>query len=437
MTATGAVWRNWARTEQARPLRVERPRTTAAVQRAVRAAGGSGIPIKAVGSGHSFTGIAVATGVQLALDDLTGLIDRPTADGRASFYAGTRLRDIPRLLAPFGLAMSNLGDIDGQSISGAISTGTHGTGARSGGLADQVRGVTIITGDGELLRIDEDDNADLLPAVALGLGALGILAEVTIACVPRFLLESVEQAEPLADVLDSLAERAASADHFEFFWFPHTTTALTKTNTRLPGSAARKPLPFAKRWVDETLMANGVLRATCFTGTILPPVIPVLNRLAAKVAGSRRFTDVSHRVFSTKRTVRFREMEYALPAENVPTVIREIEALIAQRRWRISFPIEVRFAAADSLWLSTAYGRDTGYVAVHRYIHENPARYFAAVEAILIEHGGRPHWGKMHTLDAGDLRALYPRFDDFLAVRDRLDPRRLFSNPYLTRVLGP
>jgi FAD-linked oxidoreductase len=437
VTATGAVWRNWARTEQARPLRVERPRTTAAVQRAVRAASGSGIPIKAVGSGHSFTGIAVASGVQLALDDLSGLINRPTVDGRASFYAGTRLRDIPRLLAPYGLAMSNLGDIDRQSISGAISTGTHGTGARYGGLADQVRGVTIISGDGELLRIDEDHNADLLPAVALGLGALGILAEVTISCVPRFLLESVEQSEPLADVLDTLAERTASADHFEFFWFPHTTTALTKTNTRLPGSAARKPLPFAKRWVDETLVGNGVFRATCFAGTVLPPVIPVVNRLVAKVAGNRRFRDVSHRVFSTRRTVRFREMEYALPAENVPSALREIEALIAQRRWRISFPIEVRFAAADSLWLSTAYGRDTGYVAVHRYVHENPARYFAAVEAILLKHGGRPHWGKMHTLDAGTLRALYPRFDDFVAVRDQLDPRRLFSNPYLTRVLGP
>jgi FAD-linked oxidoreductase len=436
VTATGAVWRNWARTEQARPLRVERPRTTAAVQRAVRAAGGSGIPIKAVGSGHSFTGIAVATGVQLALDDLSGLIGRPAPDGRASFYAGTRLRDIPRLLAPYGLAMTNLGDIDGQSISGAISTGTHGTGARHGGLAGQVRGLTIITGDGEILRIDDENNAELLPAVALGLGALGILAEVTIACVPRFLLESVEQSEPLADVLDTLAERVASADHFEFFWFPHTTTALTKTNTRLPVSAGRRPLPFGKRWVDETLMGNGVFRATCFAGTVLPPVIPVVNRLAAKVAGNRRFTDFSHSVFSTKRTVRFREMEYALPAENVPAVIREIEALIAQRRWRISFPIEVRFAAADSLWLSTAYGRDTGYVAVHRYVHENPARYFAAVEAILLEHGGRPHWGKMHTLDAASLRTLYPRFDDFLAVRDRLDPRRLFSNPYLTRVLG-
>jgi FAD-linked oxidoreductase len=437
VTATGAVWRNWARTEQARPLRVERPRTTAAVQRAVRAAGGSGIPIKAVGAGHSFTGIAVATGVQLALDDLAGLIGRPTANGNASFYAGTRLRDIPRLLAPYNLAMTNLGDIDGQSISGAISTGTHGTGGRFGGLAGQIRGLTLVTGDGEVLRIDDDDNAELLPAAALGLGALGIIAEVTIACVPLFLVEAVERAEPLADVLDTVAERVASADHFEFYWFPHTGTALTKTNTRLPATATRRPLPLAKRWIDDTLLANGVFRAICFAGTVLPPVIPAVNRLAARVTGNRRYTDHSYRVFPTKRTVRFREMEYALPADRVPTVLREIETLLAQRRWRISFPVEVRFAAADDLWLSTAFGRDTAYVAVHRYVHENPARYFAAVEAILIEHGGRPHWGKMHTQDAASLRALYPHFDDFLAVRDRLDPRRLFTNPYLNRVLGP
>lgn len=436
MTATGAVWRNWARTEQARPLRVERPRTTAAVQRAVRAAGGSGIPIKAVGAGHSFTGIAVATGVQLALDDLAGLVGRPTPDGRATFYAGTRLRDIPRHLTPYGLAMTNLGDIDGQSISGAISTGTHGTGSGYGGLAGQIRGLTLITGDGELIRVDEENNPELLPAVVLGLGALGIIAEVTIACVPRFLLESVEQPEPLADVLDTLAERTASADHFEFLWFPHTTTALTKTLTRLPAAARRRPLPFGRRFFDESLMANGLFRATCFAGTVLPPVIPVVNRLATALAGNRRFTDVSHRVFSTRRTVRFREMEYALPAEKVPAAVREIEALIAEKRWRISFPIEVRFAAADDLWLSTAYDRETGYVAVHRYVHENPARYFAAVESILIENGGRPHWGKMHTQDAASLRSLYPRFDEFLAVRDRLDPRRLFSNPYLARVLG-
>lgn len=437
MTATGGVWRNWARTEQSRPLRVERPRSTAAIQRAVRAAGGSGIPIKAVGSGHSFTGIAVATGVQLALDDHSGLIGRPTAHGHASFYAGTRLHEIPRLLAPYGLAMPNLGDIDRQSISGAISTGTHGTGSRFGGLSTQVVGVTLVTADGEVLRINGDENPELLPAVALGLGALGILVDVTVACVPRFLLEAVERPEPLDDVLDTLADRAAASDHFEFYWFPHTATALTKTNTRLTASSVRKPLPALSRWIDDTVLANGFYRVSCFTGTIMPPVIPHVNRLAEKLTGNREFTDLSHRVFTTKRTVRFREMEYAIAAEHVPEVVREIVALIARKGWRISFPLEVRFAAADDLWLSTASGRLTGYIAVHRYLHEDPTEYFAAVEAIFREYGGRPHWGKMHAQDAASLAGLYPRFGDFIALRERLDPRRLFANPYLDRVLGP
>ncbi|MET1017821.1 MAG: D-arabinono-1,4-lactone oxidase [Leifsonia flava] len=436
MTATGAVWHNWARTEQARPLRVERPRSTAAVQRAVRAAAGSGIRIKAVGSGHSFTGIAVAPGVQLALDDLSGLIGEPTASGLASFAAGTRLHEIPRLLAPYGLAMANLGDIDRQSISGAISTGTHGTGTRFGGLAGQVRGVTLVTADGELLRIDEQENSELLPAVSLGLGALGILAEVTIACVPRFLLEAVEQPEPLADVLDTIAERAASADHFEFFWFPHTGTALTKTNRRIPGTTGRKPQPLLSRWADETLLANTLYRATCLVGTVLPSAIPSMNRVAEQLSGNRRFTDHSHLVFTTRRTVRFREMEYAVAAAHVPAVLREIDALIARKSWRISFPVEVRFAAADDLWLSPASAQETGYIAVHRYHRETPTEYFAAVESIFRDFGGRPHWGKIHTQDASSLSGLYPRFGDFVALRDRFDPRRLFSNPYLDRVLG-
>ena len=436
MTATGAVWRNWARTEKVRPLRVERPRTTAALQRAVRAAAGSGIPIKAVGAGHSFTGIAVAPGIQLELEDLSGLVGEPTSEGLVTLFAGTRLHDIPRLLAPYRLAMENLGDIDAQSISGAISTGTHGTGAGFTGIAGQVRGVVLVTATGDLLPVNADSSPELLPAVALGLGALGILAEVTLQCVPSFLLQAVEKAEPLDDVLDTAIDRAARADHFEFFWFPHTRTALTKTNTRLPAGAKRKPLNRVSRFVDDTVLANGLYRVTCAAGVVLPPVIPRVNRIADKLTGNRSFTDLSHRVFITKRTVRFREMEYGIPAEHVPAALRDIEALIQRKGWRISFPIEVRFAAADELWLSTAHGRATGYIAVHRYHRERPTAYFTAVETILREYGGRPHWGKMHTQDATGLAELYPHFEDFLVTRDRLDPRRLFSNPYLESVLG-
>jgi FAD-linked oxidoreductase len=430
------MWHNWARTEKVRPLRVERPRTTAAVQRAVRAAAGSGIPIKAVGAGHSFTGIAIAPGIQLELEDLTGLVGQPTSDGRVTFLAGTRLHEIPRLLAPYGLAMENLGDIDAQSISGAVSTGTHGTGARFSGIAGQVRGVVMVTATGDLLEVNEESSPELLPAVALGLGALGILAEVTLQCVPRFLLSAVEKPEPLDDVLDTALERAAVSDHFEFYWFPHTQVALTKRQNRLPESTPRKPLPPVGRWIDETLLSNAVYRVVCAAGQVVPGVTPPFNRLAVKLTGDREYTDRSHRVLTQSRDVRFREMEYALPAENVLPAFQAIRALIVEHGWKIEFPVEVRFAAADDRWLSTAYERASGYIAVHRYWRADPTAYFEAVERICLEHGGRPHWGKLHTLDAARLRERYPRFDDFVALRDRLDPDRRFTNRYLDRVLG-
>jgi FAD-linked oxidoreductase len=439
MTASGALWRNWARTESVRPQRVERPTSVGAVQRAVLAAGRSGLTIKAVGAGHSFTGIAVAPGVQLDLGDLSNgaLLDVDPARMRVRLAAGTRLRQIPALLAPHRLAMANLGDIDRQTIAGAISTGTHGTGGSWGGLATQVVALTLVAGDGSLVTISETENADLLPAARLALGALGIIVDVTLQCVPAFLLHAVEAVEPLETALDTYLERSAISDHFEFYWFPHTSSALTKTNTRLPGDARRAPLGRMSRFLDDEILANGAYRAICGIGTVLPPLVPRFSRLAERFTGRRNYTDTSSRVFITNRTVRFREMEYALPREAVPDALREVQALIERKRWAISFPLEVRSAAADDIWLSTASGRPSGYVAVHRYYRENPTEYFQAVEAIMREHDGRPHWGKLHYQDAASLGALYPHFGDFLAVRDRLDPERRFTNAYLKRVLGP
>ncbi|WP_022886683.1 D-arabinono-1,4-lactone oxidase [Glaciibacter superstes] len=461
MTASGAVWRNWARTEHVRPRRVERPSSAAAVQRAVVAAGQAGLRIKAVGSGHSFTGIAVAPDVLLDLHDLELGVDNYSVDndrgadysgadhggggairvdvelGRVTLAAGTPLHRLPALLRPHGLALENMGDIDRQTIAGATSTGTHGTGAGFGGLATQIVALTLVTGDGALLRVSEIENPDLLPAARLGLGALGIVVDVTIQCVPAFLLHAVDAAEPLDAVLESWLERSETLDHFEFYWFPHTGSALTKTNTRLPADGIRSPLSPVRRWLDDELLANGLYRATCGIGAALPALVPRFSRMAERLSGGRDYTDASPRVFVTNRTVRFREMEYALPLEAVPEALREVRALIEERGWRISFPIEVRSAAADDLWLSTASGRATGYVAVHRYFREDPTEYFRAVEAIMRSHDGRPHWGKLHQQDAASLRAVYPRFDDFLAVRDRLDPDHRFSNPYLERVLGP
>jgi len=436
VTRPGGRWENWGRSESVRPQRVEFPRTTEAVQRAVVAAATQGIPVKAVGAGHSFTGIAVAPGVLLDLSDLSGLVTADTERSRVTLRAGTRLHHIPALLAPYGLAMENLGDIDRQSISGAISTGTHGTGSRFGGIATQIVGATLVTASGELLVVSESENADLLPAVALGLGALGVLVEVTVQCVPAFVLHALEQPEALDAVLADLDARVAAADHFEFYWFPHTDRAMTKTNTRLPESAPRHPLAPVGKWIDDTLVGSGLHQVACSVARTIPATIPAINRVSVKLWGDREFTDASSRVFATSRSVRFREMEYALPVENVRPAFDALRALVDEKGWRISFPVEVRFAAADDRWLSTAHGRASGYIAVHRYWREDPTEYFDAVEQIMLGFGGRPHWGKMHTLDAAALRERYPRFDDFVALRDRLDPERLFQNPYLERVLG-
>ena len=432
---TARPWRNWSRNVSAVPLRVERPAGIAQLQRSVADAAAGGLRVKAVGAGHSFTAIAATEGVQLDLSRLQGLLEVDTSRARVRLLAGTRLHRIPELLAPFGLAMPNLGDIDRQSIAGAVSTGTHGTGAAFGGLSTQVAGLTLVQPDGGLLALEEDD--PVLPAAALGLGALGVIADVTLQCVPAFVLQAEERSEPLGQVLEGLSDRVKATDHFEFYWFPHTDRAATKSNTRLPGWSARRPLPAAGRWVDETLLSNTAFRATCAAGRLVPAVVPPVNRVATRLLGGREYTDAAPRVFTQRRTVRFREMEYAVPANRLTAAFAALRDLIDERRWRISFPVEVRWAAADDRWLSTAYGRDTAYLAMHRYYREDCREYFDAAEAVMLAHGGRPHWGKLHSLDAAALARRYPRFDDFRAVRDRLDPDRVFANSYLERVLGP
>ena len=427
-------WRNWGRTESALPQHVVHARSIDEVVATLRFAREHGLRVKAIGAGHSFSGIAVPDGIQLDISAIDGLL---AVDGtRVTLGAGTNLYQLPALLDPLGLALENMGDIDRQTIAGATSTGTHGTGHLFGGLAKQLVAVTLVTAAGELLHVSATENADLWPAARLGLGALGILVEVTIECVPSYLLHAVEKPEPLDDVLDNWMLRASAVDHFEFYWFPHTKTALTKTNTRLDLDAGAKPLSRFGAWFDDRFMSNHVYRVTNAIGRVIPATIKPQNWLGERLVAAREFTDVSHRVFAAERTVHFKEMEYALPLEHVPAALRAIDALIESRGWRISFPVEVRCAAADDIWLSTANGRESGYIAVHRYHRDDPTEYFEAVEAIFRGFDGRPHWGKMHTRDAASLASTYDRFDDFVAVRDRLDPERLFANAYTERVLG-
>ena len=432
----GGSWRNWGRSEHSTPAFRANPTSVDEVVAVVRAARERGLTVKAVGASHSFTGIAASEGVLVELGGLDGLLAVDIERGRVTLAAGTHLHQLPALLEPYGLALENMGDIDRQTIAGATSTGTHGTGARFRGLAAQLVAVTLVTADGSILRVSETENAELLPAVRLGLGALGIVVEVTVQCVPTFLLRAVEHPEGFDEVLDDFEDRASDADHFEFYWWPHTDRVMTRTNTRLPGDGERRPVGPVANWVEERLMQNGALALKSGLGRLVPALTPSINRLATRVYGDRDLVDRSHEVFTSPRVVRFRESEYAIPREAVPQAVRDIRGLVERKGWRLSFPIEVRVAAADENWLSTAYQRESGYIAVHQYFREDHLPYFRAIDALLRGYDGRPHWGKIHFQESEELATRYPRFRDFGAVRDRLDPDRVFANPYLERVLG-
>lgn len=429
-------WRNWSGTQSANPEQVLTPRSVDELAVAVKSQAEQGRRIKAVGAGHSFTGCAVADQVQIRLDGLSSIVAADQDSGRVVVGAGTPLARVNTGLAAFGLAMANLGDIDRQTLSGAVSTGTHGTGARLGGLATQVTALNLVTADGSVLTCSRDENPDVFDAARISVGALGVISALTVKAVPAFLLRAQEGPMPLAEVLDGFPELAEGNDHFEFYWFPHTEVALTKRNNRVPERTPVQPVGRIRGWIDDELLSNRVFELTNKLTARRTGLTPRVNRIAAKALSVREYVDASYKVFCSNRDVRFKESEYAVPRAAVTDVIRELRSWIDRNGERIPFPIEVRVAAPDDIWLSTAYRRETAYVAIHQYHPLPHERYFGAFERIATEAGGRPHWGKMHTLGVEELRARYPRYDDFLAVRDRLDPGRVFANAYTSQVFG-
>jgi L-gulono-1,4-lactone dehydrogenase len=287
-----------------------------------------------------------------------------------------------------------------------------------------------------VLTCSRDENPDVFAAARISVGALGVISALTVKAVPAFLLRAQEGPMPLAEVLDGFPELAEGNDHFEFYWFPHTEVALTKRNNRVPERTPVQPVGRIRGWIDDELLSNRVFELTNKLTARRTGLTPRVNRIAAKALSAREYVDASYKVFCSSRDVRFKESEYAVPRAGVTDVIRELRSWIDRSGERIPFPIEVRVAAPDDIWLSTAYRRETAYVAIHQYHPLPHERYFGAFERIATEAGGRPHWGKMHTLGVEELRARYPRYDDFIAVRDRLDPGRVFANAYTAQVFG-
>lgn len=433
---TGTIWRNWAGNQVAQPALVASPRDVSELAGLVKAAERDGQRIKAIGSGHSFTAIGVTDGIHVRLDRLADLVHADQATGLVTVQGGMSLQRLNTLLDEHGLALSNLGDIDQQTVAGALSTGTHGTGRKLGGLATQVRALQLVLADGSMVSCSPQERPELFAAARVGLGALGIIATVTLQTEPAFSLHAQERPMALSAVLGDFDALVADNDHFEFFWFPHTDKTLTKRNNRLPAGAPLRRLSRPRALLEDELFGNGIFELTCRLGRLRPGLIPRINTMAARLMGDREYADASHRVFVSPRRVRFVEMEYGVPAAAVRAAIAGIGQVIERHELKVSFPVEVRFTAADDIPLSTASGRESAYLAVHMFKGQPYETYFREVEAVMKDLDGRPHWGKLHYQDAGTLRGRYPRFEEFLAVRDNVDPGGRFANAYLDRVLG-
>jgi len=429
-----STWHNWAGLARATPTEVRTPRDADDVVAAVDRARERRTTVKMPGTGHSFTAIAAPEGIMLNPSRLTGIvaIDRDALTVTA--LAGTRLRVLNDSLEALGLSLHNMGDIAEQTVAGATSTGTHGTGGVVGSLSAQVAGIELVTGTGEVLRASPTENSDVFDVARIGLGALGIITTMTFRVEPLFTLEAHEYPLPWRQALEEFDDLAADSHHFELFWFPHTDRVLAKANNRTLDEA--RPLRRFRRWLDDDFLSNTVFGVVNRVGDARPGWIPRLNELAGRALSERSYSDVPHKVFTSPRKVVFREMEYAVPRDTGLDALREVRRWIERSGLQISFPVEVRTTPADDIALSTSSGRESMYLAFHVNARTDHAAYFTGVEDVLRRYDGRPHWGKLHTRTAEDLEPAYPRWKEFQAVRDRLDPDRLFSNEYLRRVLG-
>jgi FAD-linked oxidoreductase len=433
-TLTGRPRSNWAGNVRWSPSGTARPATTDEVADLVRAAANDAGRVKVIGGGHSFTATAATNGVQLGLDRMNRVLGVDLARQQVTVEAGIRLAELNEHLATAGLAMPNLGDIDRQSLAGAIATATHGTGRALGNLATTVVALTMVTGSGEVLPCSRDDLDDVWRVARVGLGALGVITEATLQVVPAFNLHAHETIEPLDDVLANLDRYSREVDHFEFYWMPGTRRCQVKRNRRTDAPA--DPPSRISYVRDKWLAENVGFGFVCRVGRRAPSLTSRIAKFVASGATERELIDRSDRVFCSPRRVHFVEMEYGIPIDALPEAVGRVRALTETLSVRPLFPIEVRVSAGDDIALSTASGRDSGWVAVHQYRGVPYEEYFQGVEQIMDDYEGRPHWGKLHYQRAATLAPRYPQWGEFIAVRDQLDPAGVFRNDYLDRVIG-
>lgn len=425
------IWQNWSGIVQSKPSHIAYPTSVEDVISLVKQCNEEGRGIRVVGSGHSFTPVVYTNDVLVSLDHLAGVENVDPMTQTVAVWAGTKLRDLSAALHRQGWAQENLGDIDTQSIAGAISTGTHGTGIKLGSISTQAVEIQIVTASGEILKCNNQSHPDLFKALQVSLGMLGIIVKVTLRVIPATVLTYESKRLTLNECFKNLEEYRDHYRNFEFFWFPHTNTIQAKLMNE-----STNQLPVNRFWrnLNQMVMENGLFGALSRVCRTIPSLSKSISRLSAKFVETGKDVGYTHQLFTTTRLVRFNEMEYSVPAELMETVVREIHQLVEKNNYHVHFPIECRYVKGDDIWLSPAHGRDSAYIAIHMYKGMEHEKYFADVEAIFRRYNGRPHWGKLHTLKADHITALYPKIEDFKKLRQQLDPNGMFLNDHLKKL---
>lgn len=423
--------KNWAGNLSFNPDSISAPERVTDIQETIQKANREDRNVRVRGSGHSWTGLIETKDIFMHLDHLQGIIDVKKEKKLIRAWAGTKLSLLGEKAFEQGLALPNQGDINKQSVAGALSTGTHGTGITLQSMANQIRELNLVTGAGELLTITEDH--PYYQAARVAFGSLGVMADVSVEMVDAYKLKVESFAEDMNECLKHFHSRLRANRHLEMFYFPMGDWSLVKMMNQTQdevtsyGPTHKFNDVVLENWLYEGL--NIIAGATKSYG--------FFDKVMRKFVSHQHKVNWSHRAFPTDRTVKFMEMEFNLPLEKFEAVFEEMKATIKKHKFETLFPIEIRFVKEDPIWLSPAYGRDSVYFAVHTYITEDWRPYFESMQEIFKKHGGRPHWGKWHSLKFNDFEKVYPKWHEFLKVRETLDPQARFLNDHLRDVFIP
>lgn len=419
-------WQNWSGGQSCLPAARLAP---ASADELADILANSPKPIRAVGTGHSFTALVPTDGTVLSLDRLNGLIDVNKDTLEATVGAGSKLGDLGPLLEAEGQALINMPDINRQTLGGSISTSTHGTGENFGSLSTFVSGLELVTANGETMWCDANKNPEIFNAARVSLGSLGIITKIRLKNREPHRINKRTWVMPFEEMMAEADNFAKTNRNFEFYYIPFSGMCLGISHNETDE-------PISPRTSDDDDDGVMTLKALADYLGWSPSLREYLIKSQMADLPDDVFVDTSWKIYPSERGVRFNEMEYHLPRENALTALREIRELVETNNLDVFFPWEFRYVKSDDIWLSPFQGRESCSIAIHRFYEEDYRPLFTAVEPILQKHGGRPHWGKLHTLKAQDFEKLYPHWNDFLSVREALDPSGTFLNDHLKEVFG-